>query len=209
MKQIYISKNFKTKNSSLNRNDGQFYSSSLDESTNIVGENIHIRPSNNELKSSSLLTTSAITATSPFYFTTGVKSVDSNLENGLYLKASNKDFNLNNFAREASLFTNNSNTNNTTTTITANKIKFKKKKLNKASSEPSTENSENKTSLSFDLNDPNIYDIKRTTNEQRHQESEENVEEKDNALYDMIARIQSDRLDNQRCQLNQDYSVSI
>ncbi len=65
---------------------------------------------------------------------------------------------------------------------TLKKIKIKKKKSNKEDQSPSnsTGNEESVTPL-HDKND----------------------------LYDMIEKIQGDRLDNQRCEFTQDYSVSL
>jgi hypothetical protein len=152
--------------------------------------------------------------TSPFYFANGA-TADSHLENELYTRASSKEFSLKNFAHEASLLNssnlnsnNNNNINNTTKPLTTNKIKFKKKKLNKALSDPNPnpENCVNITLPDSDLNDPDNYDNSKRQYEERQ---DENVEEKDELMYEMIAKIQSNRLDNQRCQLNQDYSVSL
>ena len=77
------------------------------------------------------------------------------------------------------------NTNHTTNTL--KKIKIKKKKLNKSNNFDSTTVS-------------SLID-------QASEIGEKTIEDK-NALYDMIEKIQGDRLDNQRCELNQDYSVS-
>jgi len=183
-------------------------SNSLDETTRNAartGKNntTPVRPPPyNEPKSASVLATS----TSPFYFANGA-TADSHLDhNELYTRASNKEFSLKNFAHEASLFNSNNSNSNTTKPLTTNKIKFKKKKLNKALSDPNPEHSENIILPESDLNDPDNYDNNKRQYEERQ---DENVEEKDELMYEMIAKIQSNRLDNQRCQLNQDYSVSL
>lgn len=76
------------------------------------------------------------------------------------------------------------------TTNTLKKIKIKKKKLNKSTNFDAT----TLNSTSDQINEVGL--------------SKEKLNEDKNDLYDMIEKIQGDRLDNQRCELNQDYSVS-
>ena len=87
------------------------------------------------------------------------------------------------------------------------KIKIKKKKLQKAFSDSS-----NTDDINSNINAANsISDFERLKGHSSSKYGDEiaaSVKEKDD-LCDMIEKIQGDRLDNQRCELNQDYSVSL
>ena len=130
-------------------------------------------------------------ALSPFYFTTS--------DEPRVASSNTQEFHLKHFACEAgSLPATSEHPSFVNSHSGFNKIKFKKKKLNKATIADTPTAANTNTSLpAFELN------------EGKHDEPNEahNLAEKD-ALCDMIARKQSDRLDNQRCELNQEYSVN-
>ncbi|CAF0799635.1 unnamed protein product [Brachionus calyciflorus] len=85
-------------------------------------------------------------------------------------------------------------TNNSTTSVnTIKKIKIKKKKnILKNQSQKETSNLTNSI----------------VSNLEEIEDEHHNNNPKEDDLYDMIEKIQGDRLDNQRCELSQDYSVT-